>query len=118
MEDPPATTHTAIIPRKPQRPYKSISASTSFDNFGGFENSEIPKNNVKEMSNAIDPPCIPCGISMFKSSIARFTARLETIATFAASAEARFQLNPIAIVGTSAAAKVPHPNVPNNATNS
>ena len=40
------------------------------------------------------------------------------IATFAASAVARFQLKPIATVGTSAAANVPQPKVPSSATRS
>ncbi len=53
-----------------------------------------------------------------KISTAKFTARPVTMATLAAVAVARFQLNPMVTVGTSAAANVPHPKVPSSATRS
>ena len=46
----------------------------------------------------------------------KFKSRLETIATLQASGVARFQLKPIATVGTIAAANVDQPNAPISAT--
>ena len=85
---------------------------------GGGDASEIPKNSVIDSSNATNPPVMPYGIARPNSSIPKLTTRLVTMATLAALAVARFQLKPMATVGTRAAAKVPQPNAPSNATRS
>ena len=100
----------------------SITVSISASMRCGFDNSDIPKNRVSETSKAIAPVSIANGTENPPNLLAIFMpklmAMLEMIATLAAIGVARFQLRPTAIVGTSAAAKVPHPNAPNRATRS
>ena len=92
----------------------SISSGSGF----GFDSREMPKNRVSDSSSEMAPPWMPWGTWISAISMKKLSARLEMMATFAASAVARFQLKPIATVGTNAAANVPQPKVPRRATRS
>ena len=96
--------------------HRSIAASTSAAIGFDGERIEITKKSVSETINEKAPPWKPCGKSMSNNSNPKFISKLEMIATLQASAVARFQLKPIATVGTIAAANVAHPNAPRIAT--
>ena len=92
--------------------------STSASILGSSLNSDIPKNGVSDTINATAPGSKSKGIVTLNTFKLRFITRLDIIAIQAARGVARFQANPIAIVGTKAAANVPHPNALRIATRS